>query len=204
MLSAVLITTDLCCWWVELLYGYNSAINTICHQMSSWLTSCILIDNSDRLPLVELHYVQHSSAYGGVFRIEVNVEAVFVVHWGVFPACLDVRDFQGVTNRLDGADRWAVRGAKYSPNTQSQLVACWVNETKWREKITNDRRETYSCQKLSFIDSLAQKALRIKQDHPYLFLRPQNCQIGLFSGCRRSMWCLALRSGSCLCWLQQI
>lgn len=136
VLSAVLITTDLCCWCIFVLNCCmdNSAINTICHQISSWLTSCILIDNSDRLPLVELHYVQHSSAYGGVFRIEVNVEAVFVVHWGVFPACLDVRDFQGVTNRLDGADRWAVRGAKYSPNTQSQLVAGWGNEIESGER----------------------------------------------------------------------
>lgn len=51
-----------------------------CHQISFSLTSCVFIDNSDCLPLVELHYVQHGSAYGGVFRIEINVEAVFVVH----------------------------------------------------------------------------------------------------------------------------
>lgn len=201
------ITADACCWCVFVLYflfwslifplGLTPYLS--CHKNPAWLTSCILIDNSDRLPLVVLHYVQHSSAYGGVFRIEVDVEAVLVVHRGVFPAGLDVRDFQGVTNRLNRTDGWAVRRAKYGPNTQSQLVAGWSNETESGEKITNDQQERHSCQKQPLL-----LIPRHKKLHPYLFLRPQNCQTGLFSGCRRSMWCLALRSGSCLCWLQQI
>lgn len=108
-----------------------------------WLTSCILINDSDRLPLVELHYVQHSSAYGGVLGVEVDVEAVLVVHWRVFPACLDVRDFQGVTNRLHRTDRWAVRGAKHSPDTQSQLVTCWDSETGKRDEMKKQETRTF-------------------------------------------------------------
>lgn len=105
-----------------------------CHQISSRLTGRILVDDGDRLPLVELHDVQHGPADGRVLRVEVNVEAVFVVHWRVFPACLDVRDFQGVTDRLDRADGWAVRGAKDGPDTQSQLVTGWSSESNRRER----------------------------------------------------------------------
>lgn len=99
-----------------------------------WLTGCILVDDGDRLPLVELHDVQHGSADGGVLGVEVDVEAVLVVHRRVFPACLDVRDFQGVADRLDRADGGAVRGAEYGTDTQSQLVARWAGEGRRETK----------------------------------------------------------------------
>lgn len=100
-----------------------------CLIRSCRLTSCVFINHGDGFPLVELHYVQHSSAQQGIFRMEVNVEVIFVVHWGVFPAGLDVRDLQGITNRLDCADRGAVRGPKHGPDSQSQLVTRWRQET---------------------------------------------------------------------------
>lgn len=62
-------------------------------QTKIGLTSCIFIDNGDCFPLVKLYDVQHSSADGGVFRMEIYVETVFVVHRGVLPPRLDVRDF---------------------------------------------------------------------------------------------------------------
>lgn len=111
-----------------LLSFLESLINPpIAHLPSGgrWLTGCILVDDGDRLPLVELHDVQHGSADGGVLGVEVDVEAVLVVHRRVFPARLDVGDLQGVADRLHRAYGGAVGGAEYGADTQSQLVARW-------------------------------------------------------------------------------
>lgn len=92
------------------------------------LTGRIFVDDGDRLPLVVLHNVQHGSADGGVLGVEVDVEAVLVVHGRVFPARLDVRDLQGVADGLHRADRGAVGGAEHGADAQSQLVARWGGE----------------------------------------------------------------------------
>lgn len=99
----------------------------ITHRAPPWrLTGRILVDDGDRLPLVELHDVQHGPADGGVLGVEVDVEAVLVVHRRVFPARLDVRDLQGVADGLHRADRGAVGGAEHGADAQGQLVARWA------------------------------------------------------------------------------
>lgn len=58
----------------------------------------------------------------------------------MFPACLDVRDLQGVTDRLDRTDRRAVRGSEHSADTQGQLVAGWGDGTERKDNKVSSRR----------------------------------------------------------------
>lgn len=97
----------------------------ILHFWWSPPTCGILIDHCDGLPLVELHNIQHSPANGGIFWVQVNVEAVLVVHRRVFPPGLYMRNLQGVTDGLHSADRGAVGGAKDCSHAQPQLITCW-------------------------------------------------------------------------------
>ncbi len=64
-------------------------------------TCCVLVHHRHCFPFVELHDVEHCAADGGVIWVQVDVEAVLVVHRWVFPAGLDVRNLQSVADGLD-------------------------------------------------------------------------------------------------------
>lgn len=93
-------------------------------------TCAVLINHRQLLPFEEGHDVQDGPGNGGVFRIQVDEEGVFVVHRRVFPAGLDVRDLQGVADGLDGADRGTVRGPEHGDDPEGQLVAHWRQNNK--------------------------------------------------------------------------
>lgn len=88
-------------------------------------TCAVLVHHRQLLPFEESHDVQDGPGNGGVFGIQVDEEGVFVVHRRVFPAGLDVRDLQRVTDGLDGADRGTVRGPEHSDDPEGKLVAHW-------------------------------------------------------------------------------
>lgn len=93
-------------------------------------TCAVLINHRQLLPFEERHHVQDGPGNGGVLRIQVDEEGVLVVHRGVFPAGLDVRDLQGVADGLDGADRGAVRGPEHGDDPEGQLVTHWRQNNK--------------------------------------------------------------------------
>lgn len=68
------------------------------------LTYAVFIDNCYSFPLIVGHNIQNGPANGAVLWIEIYKEGVLVVHKGMFPMCLDVRDFQGITDGLDRTD----------------------------------------------------------------------------------------------------
>lgn len=71
-------------------------------------TCAVFINHCELPPFEEGDYIQDGPGDGGVLRIQVDEEGVLVVDRRVFPAGLDVRDFQGVADGLDSADRGAV------------------------------------------------------------------------------------------------
>lgn len=83
---------------------------SICKSKGSvcGLTSAVIINHSDRLPLEEVDQVQDGPAEGGEVRIEANIEDVSVVRYLVLPLSLDVWHPKGVTNGLDRIGRGTV------------------------------------------------------------------------------------------------
>ena len=125
------------------IYRLTSTLYYTLHSLVCLLqpTSCILVDDGDRLPFVELHDVQHRPADRGVVRVEVDVEAVLVVHGRVLPAGLDVGHLQCVADGLDGADRGAVRRAKYGRHTQGQLITGWGRDGGVQERTERKKKK---------------------------------------------------------------
>jgi len=85
-------------------------------------TCAVLVDHGELPPFKESDHVQDGPGDGGVLGVQVDEEGVFVVHWRVFPAGLDVRHLQSVADGLDSADRGAVRRPEHGDHAQSQLV----------------------------------------------------------------------------------
>lgn len=93
------------------------------------LTSAVIINHSDRLPLEEVDQVQDGPAEGGEVWIEANVEDIPVVRYLVLPLGLDVWHPQGIANGLDRISRGTVRGTEDGRYPQRELVTGWRRET---------------------------------------------------------------------------
>lgn len=86
------------------------------------LTSAVIINHSDRLPLEEVDQIQDGPAQGGEVWIEANVENISVVRYLVLPLGLDVWHPQGIADGLDCVGRGTVRGTKDGRYPQRKLV----------------------------------------------------------------------------------
>lgn len=95
--------------------------NTTNNSLSTY-TCAVLIDHCQLPPFEESHDVQDGPGDGGVLWIQIDEEGVFVVHWWVFPAGLNVRDFQSIADGLNSTDGGTVWGAKHGNYPESQLV----------------------------------------------------------------------------------
>lgn len=93
------------------------------------LTSGVIINHSNRLPFEEVHQVQDGPAQRGEVGVEADVEDVSVVWYLVLPLGLDVRNSQGVANRLDRISWGTVGGAEDGCHPQRELVTGWREET---------------------------------------------------------------------------
>lgn len=58
----------------------------------------------------------------------------------MFPAGLDVRNFESIADGLNSADRGAVRRAEHSNHPQSKLVTHWWYRTTQSQMVVNQVR----------------------------------------------------------------
>lgn len=86
-------------------------------------TCAVFIHHSHCFPVVIEDQVQDCPADSCIIWVEVDIKQVSVVHRGVFPASLNVWNFQSIANGLHSAHRRAVGRAKEGGYTKSQLVA---------------------------------------------------------------------------------
>lgn len=93
-------------------------------------TCAVVINDSDRPPLEEVHQVQDGSAEGREVGVQADIIGIPVVGHLVLPLGLDVRHAQSVADGLDGIGRRAVWGAKNGRHAEGKLITCWLEQHK--------------------------------------------------------------------------